>query len=357
MEEPEYTGIDVSADEFRYAELSYSDALQQAMQGNLDESVISAMRHEHDRAKTAGNENYLVSVKLNLGVALINSGNMAGFERAYEMYLESQAMFLSAQALQPGNSLLDSNLAAVRENIRDRQKSRLFNPHVVRIGAKSCHFVVIRRMEMEQLSASLFTCDNKEDGGLLWHYESEDAVDPHEWYAGYREHRLASRAAAHDARSIVWRGDICWVSSAEGTRTVYMLFHCIRRRSFLAQMAQSRREGALRLMLGVRGGRIAAHHPKATEKNWSPFVAGDALYMTYSLAPHAVLACDWAAAGARLQCDTVQNATLPALDGAAAWRWATGSGWRSVTCRSMRRGRSGTATSGTGSRAAGLRSG
>ena len=117
--------------------MSYGEAMQRAMQGQLDEFAVAAMRNEHDRAERAGHADHLVSIKLNLGVALINLGNRAGLERAYEMYRESEAMFLSAQALQPANELLARNLEAVRNNVRDRQKCLVFNPHALHIGHRS----------------------------------------------------------------------------------------------------------------------------------------------------------------------------------------------------------------------------
>jgi hypothetical protein len=162
---------------------------------------------------------------------------------------------------------------------------------------------------MPDAKTTLFTCDNEEDKGLIWYYESEDAIDAEELFSSYRMYRLDSRATSHDARSLIWRGEICWISSAEGKETGYMLFHCISQSSFLEQIERSREMSVLLPLLNVRGGKILAHHPRSTEKNWSPFVVDKHLYITYSIVPHAVMHCDWESVRMLLQCHVVQNAT------------------------------------------------
>ena len=82
-----YGGVQISFASLNQSDLPYSDALQRAMRGHVDEAVVDAMRREHRRAQTLG-QNNLVSVKINLGVALMQQGNLAGLERALQMYEE-----------------------------------------------------------------------------------------------------------------------------------------------------------------------------------------------------------------------------------------------------------------------------
>ena len=63
-----------------------------------------------------------------------------------------------------------------------------------------------------QLYATLFTCDGRGDAGLLWLHEAEGAGRA-EWEAAFRTARYLPRAPAHDVRTVVWNGDLCWTSS------------------------------------------------------------------------------------------------------------------------------------------------
>jgi hypothetical protein len=119
----------------------------------------------------------------------------------------------------------------------------------------------------------------------------------------------------YDARSLLWRGDLCWISSGGGWTKgpIFMLFHCVPVDRLLAQMDRSFDTQELLPLLHSRGGKILTDRKEArVEKNWSPFVIGDVLYITYSIRPHVVMRCDWEPALDVLKCETVQEeATSP----------------------------------------------
>ena len=295
------------------ATLSYEEALASAVQGRVDESVVRSFREEHARAMKGGNAGaeHLLSVKINLGVALLNQGNHADPFKFVESYKESEQMFMSILAMRPGHEHASRNLATVRNNLLMRERPALFNPHVVFLGHETCRFVVIRRLQKEQLSASLFTCDNRTDRALIWYFESEEDIDAHSWYSSFRMYRPGSRTMAYDARSLIWRGELCWISSAGGQHRGYMLFHCIRKDRFLQQMKHSMDDEVVVPLMHARGGELLAPHAhlRSTEKNWSPFVIGDELYITYSINPYIVLHCDWERSVGLVKCNVVQNRT------------------------------------------------
>ena len=293
--------------------MSYQDALQQAMRGQkfVTAEVVEAMRKEHTRAVQLGDFGHIVTTRMNLGVALQNLGNEVGARdnvRLTMLYKESRDTLRAALAMEPGNAMILSNLEVVRKNVAKRDEFQLFNPHVTHVGAAACGHTVLRRLMQEQLSATLFTCDGHTDRGLLWAFESEE-VDEATWTASYRDRRYFHRAPAHDVRSLVWNDSLCWISSGWDTSVIYMLFHCVPIDSFLDQMERSRRRGQLLPLLRARGGAILTDRKTLLEKNWSPFVAGGTLYITYSANPHIVKRCNWDEASGRglLRCMTVQT--------------------------------------------------
>ena len=96
------------------------------MQGVIDGSVISAFRNEVRKAELSGPINYLVDVKINLGVSLLQLANNAWDPVDYSrLYRESEQIFLSTLELYPGHQGATQNLASVRKNIGLRDKPPL----------------------------------------------------------------------------------------------------------------------------------------------------------------------------------------------------------------------------------------
>ena len=50
----------------------YSEALQQAMNGRMDMDIVNSFRAEHRQVEGLDNVKHLVTVKINLGAALLN---------------------------------------------------------------------------------------------------------------------------------------------------------------------------------------------------------------------------------------------------------------------------------------------
>ncbi len=93
-----------------------------------------------------------------------------------------------------------------------------------------------------------------------------------------------------------------------------MLFHCVPVDMLLAQMDRSFDTQELLPLLHSRGGAILTDRKVAlVEKNWSPFVIGNVLYITYSIRPHVVMRCDWDLTLDALKCETVQEDASPDL--------------------------------------------
>ena len=312
------------------AGMTYHEAVQQAMRGQkfVTNEVVAAMRAERARAARRGvDATALAGIGMNLGVALQNLANKAPARSSVDLarlYLESRDALRDALRMDPANVMIRSNLAVVAQNMQKRDEFQLFNPHLTHVGLPGCERVLLRRLMQEQLSSTLFTCDGRTDAGLLWSFESEQA-DEAGWMAAFRESRYLPRAPAHDARALVWRGELCWVSGAWGFASMHMLFHCVPPDSLADQMERSRRAGELLPLLRARGGAIRADRAAPREKNWSPLAADDGqLYMIYSFRPLVVMRCDWqapppgsaAAAGPDdvLECATVQETptALPA---------------------------------------------
>ena len=305
----------VQTEEFTKQSLSYDKALQQAMTGNVDDPIIQTMRREHQRILRSGPQNILVNVKIHLAVALLNFANNVNHIGYTTLYKESEKLLLSALHLDPGNSLAISNLETVRKNLKIRgfyafEEIRLYNPHMTLISRPQCRNVVLRRMNYQRYAPTLFTCDDNTEMGLLWSIESKELEvdeEPINIRAGnnFRVHHFP----VYDARGLIWKDDICWISSGGGWTkgTVFMLFHCVTLDSFLSQMDRSARRRKLLPLLHFRGGRIRSDREGGVEKNWSPFIVNDALFITYRSRPHVVMQCDWAAKQDAMHCKTVQD--------------------------------------------------
>jgi hypothetical protein len=291
--------------------MTYEEALQQAMRGQLDMSVVKSMRKELLLAEQKGNMEHLLFVKINLGTVLLNLANQADNRNIAEFlgsYLESEKLLESAVAMDPSNQGAVSNLATVKRNFLMRERLKLLNPHMTWLGHSSCKNVVIQRLQNQQLSATIFTCDDRTDRGLLWTFHAED-TNVEDWVLSFRDRSKSRRELAYDARSLMWRGDLCWISAAADwlKETEYMMFHCISRDQFIQQMDLSNRNQQLMPLLHAKGGMILADRLQQTEKNWSPFVVDDNLYITYRTRPHIVMQCDWDENRGLLRCDIVQN--------------------------------------------------
>ena len=141
----------------------------------------------------------------NLGVALLDSANLDDLDLAeYAWHFsESEDALTEALELDPTNehsAEMRTNLALVRKTRNLRGAYRFFNPHITTLGTDPvCKRIVLRRLELGQLSATLFTCDGRADAGLLWMYEAE-ALGPAEWAESLRYGLPRRRALAHDAR-------------------------------------------------------------------------------------------------------------------------------------------------------------
>ena len=298
----------------------YEDALVRAVQGTVDGFVIDAMRAEILRAAgdPAAPPEHLLSVKVNLGSALMNLGNRAEAEEADSIYAESEQVLLSVLAMDPGHALAAENLRRVLQNraLRAQDLLRVFNPSVTFLspgGPMPCQGVLLRRLVMRQFTGNLLTCEDRFDAGLLWFHEPEAIMDAREWHASFRASRPDRRVMCYDSRLVEWRGDLCWVSAVSGRDFEYLQFHCIGQERLAAQLERSRLRAAILPLLGARGGTILATHSTFKEKNWSPFVVGNELYIIYSLRPYMVMACDWESGPTlALRCVLVQNTTSPA---------------------------------------------
>ena len=293
--------------------VSYDEALKKAVQGQLDMIIVKSMRKELLDAEDSGQIEHGISVRVNLGTVLLNLANEADNRNIAEFlpsYLESEKTLESALAMQPQNPSATSNLAIVKRNILMRERLKLLNPHLTWMGHRECGKVALQRLQKEQLSATLFTCDDRSDSALLWTFHAAH-TNAKEWLPSFRDRAKSRRELAYDVRSLVWRGDLCWISAVSDwvKDTEYMLFHCVEKERFLQQMEQSRIQKELLPLRHVRGGMILADRMQQTEKNWSPFVVGDELYITYRTQPHIVMKCDWAEKPVQLRCDIVQTVT------------------------------------------------
>jgi hypothetical protein len=299
--------------------LTYDEALKLGRKGNVSHSIIQAMRKELSLKMHTdpGPPSALIAIKTNLAVSLINYANSLGsnYIGTSSLYKESEMLLLSVLELDPGNGLANTNLKKVRTNLkvrvfRDIKPIRLYNPSIVWVSKAKCQNVVLRRLHVQPFSSTLFTCDTRTDMGLLWVLESEDLeVEDMSVKVGGVNLFCVHHFQVYDARALIWKQDLCWISSGGGWTKgpVYMMFHCIRLDSFISQMEQSARRKELLPLLHVRGGRILSDRQEVIEKNWSPFVVNNTLFMTYSSVPHIVLKCDWGAEQHLLQCVTVQK--------------------------------------------------
>ena len=102
--------------------LSYESALEMAYTGSIDDKIIESMRIELQKAELSGQMSRVLDVKTNLGVGLLNLGNLAVDKAIYErLYNESEELFVSALILHPGKEIIEENLATVRKNRSKRQ--------------------------------------------------------------------------------------------------------------------------------------------------------------------------------------------------------------------------------------------
>ena len=285
-------------------EMTFDRAVSSARQGDVYPAVLDAMRHEHSRKDlTAARRAKVASI---LGVTLMNhANNDVNVENFLSLYYESERALRDALDVDPANRNLAENLITAQKNLKRGRRLLVFNPHITPLGRASCNHALLRRVDLGQLVSTLFTCDDGKDGGLLWMYESEH-LRPGERLERFRAGRRYRHGLAYDSRSLVWRGRLCWISTGKASESEYALFHCIGIDEFLHQMELSRQQGQLRPLLAARGGQILTEHFQQIEKNWSPFVVGDALYITYSTQPHVVLGCRWDAEEDRLRCKGVQ---------------------------------------------------
>jgi hypothetical protein len=159
--------------------LTYEQALEQVRAGQVGFSAIDAMRAEHDRLAASGPPNDLAMVKMNLGTVLFNLAdnmetNQIDVAGCAALYKESEALLKASLALDPGSALTATKVKLARANRKARDRFTLFNPHATPLGAPSCDHLVLRRLNMQKLAATLFTCDLRTDRGLLWVHESAD---------------------------------------------------------------------------------------------------------------------------------------------------------------------------------------
>ena len=194
----------IDLDEYAEPPIPYDSALQQAMRGHTDAAVLDALRREHARGARAGHPpERRALVAANFGVALLQSANELDNRDLAELtarYAEGEDALEESLALDPSNANTAANLALVRRNRELRGEYRLFNPHVTPLGpGAGCARVLLRRLQLGQLSATLFTCEGRPDAGLLWMYEAE-ALRPPEWARSLREGLPSRRTLAYDAR-------------------------------------------------------------------------------------------------------------------------------------------------------------
>ena len=98
--------------------LSYSEALQRAMTGDVGDNILEVLRFEHAQAQLdIAQQDLLVEIKINLGVALLQRGNISHAPDCFAYYEQALELFTAVLALQPGHSQAASNLKAARGNI------------------------------------------------------------------------------------------------------------------------------------------------------------------------------------------------------------------------------------------------
>ena len=105
---------------------TYEEALQNAMNGVLDQEIIASFRRELINAEISGTVSYLVDVKINLAVSILQLANKVRDPSTYtNMYRESEEILLSALKLHPGHQGGTRNLASVRKNIELRREAHV----------------------------------------------------------------------------------------------------------------------------------------------------------------------------------------------------------------------------------------
>ncbi len=101
--------------------MSYAEAMQAAAMGELDDTVIDAIRRELAAVERSGAVSRQVETQNNLGSALLDMANTAGNPVEYvRMYKESEDLLLKVLQLQPLHTNAKANLAAVQRNLKRR---------------------------------------------------------------------------------------------------------------------------------------------------------------------------------------------------------------------------------------------
>jgi len=97
--------------------MSYSEAMNLAMNGNIFQGIVDAMKRELLRAERSGDFGYINQIKVNIAVSLMQLAARTYYPKMYmQMYFESEKYLLSVLSVDPGHELANSNLASVRRN-------------------------------------------------------------------------------------------------------------------------------------------------------------------------------------------------------------------------------------------------
>ena len=97
--------------------MSYNEAMNLAMNGNIFQGIVDAMKRELVNAERSGNFGYINQIKVNIAVSLMQLAARNYYPTMYmRMYSESEKYLLAVLRVDPGHELAKKNLESVRGN-------------------------------------------------------------------------------------------------------------------------------------------------------------------------------------------------------------------------------------------------
>jgi hypothetical protein len=107
---------DLSPENARFV-MSYNEAMNLAMNGNIFQGMIDAMKRELVNAERSGDFGYINQIKVNIAVGLMQLAARNYYPKMYmQMYAESEKYLLSVLSVDSGHELAKKNIETVRRN-------------------------------------------------------------------------------------------------------------------------------------------------------------------------------------------------------------------------------------------------
>jgi tetratricopeptide (TPR) repeat protein len=146
---------DESEETEEQSSLSYREAVLASEGGRVNREVLGALRREHAIVQRSGSAERRISVKGNLGAALLTFANALAEPAEYgALYAESEEVLLSVLELDPNNDKADRNLAIVRWNRKQRPSTAASAQSLGERGGKGAQSFVSTVDDLERPSAS-----------------------------------------------------------------------------------------------------------------------------------------------------------------------------------------------------------